>query len=86
MENNEIVISQTVAILIDGNNIGKSINTAYGANAMLNFDIIIPKALAGRSLNRLVYLREGVSISEKLTERLKRKYFGKVETLSLIHI
>ena len=80
MENNEITILQTVAILIDGNNIGKSINTAYGANAMLNFDIIIPKALAGRSLNRLVYLREGVSISEKLTERLKRKYFGKVET------
>jgi uncharacterized LabA/DUF88 family protein len=43
---------------------------------MLNFDIVVPKVLAGRGLNRLIYLREGKSISEKFAERLKRNFFG----------
>jgi hypothetical protein len=68
--------TQSVAILIDGNNIGKSINTAYGQGTMLSFDIVVPKLLAGRGLNRLIYLREGKNISEKFAERLKKKFFG----------
>lgn len=75
-----IVNAQSVAILIDGNNIGKSINSAYGMNAMLNFDTIIPKVLFGRGLNRLVYLREGLHISERFSERLRKNFFGIVET------
>ena len=76
----EIKISQTVSIFIDGNNIGRSIDSAYGDNCMLNIDAIIPKILSRRSLNGLVYLREGKFISSKFTERLKRKYFGIVES------
>lgn len=78
-ENNSVNIAQSVAVLIDGNNIGKSIGSEFGTWCMLNYDIIIPKILQGRALNRLVYLREGVSISEKLTKRLKSNFFGIVE-------
>jgi uncharacterized LabA/DUF88 family protein len=68
--------NQSVAVLIDGNNIGMSINSTYGQHAMLNFDVVVPKILNGRGLNRLVYLREGKNISEKFAERLKRNFFG----------
>ena len=68
--------TQSVAVLIDGNNIGMSINSAYGQSAMLNFDSVVPKILNGRGLNRLVYLREGKHISEKFAERLRRNFFG----------
>lgn len=68
--------SQNVAILVDGNNVGMSITNTYGAGAMLNFDIIVPKILRGRGLNRLIYMREGKHISEKFAERLKRNFFG----------
>ena len=38
-----IVISQSVAILVDGNNIERSIHTeANNTNTMLNFDVLIP--------------------------------------------
>jgi len=72
----EINHAQSVAILVDGNNIGMSITSAYGAGAMLNFDSIVPKVLRGRALNRFIYMREGKHISEKLTDRLKRNFFG----------
>ena len=68
--------NQSVAILVDGNNVGMSINSAYGQGAMLNFDAVVPKILNGRGLNRLVYLREGKHISEKFAERLKRNWLG----------
>lgn len=75
----EIRITQTVAILIDGNNIERSLHTLSGSkNAMLNFDIVIPKLLDGRGLTRLIYFREGVAISEKLAERLLDNYHGSV--------
>lgn len=80
MTNNEIKISQTVAILIDGNNLERSIHTIVGHdNAMLNFDALIPKLVANRSLNRLVYFREGKAISSKLSERLHERYHGSVQ-------
>lgn len=74
-----IVISQTVAILIDGNNIERSIHTeANNPNTMLNFDALIPKLLVNRGLSRLVYFREGKHISNKLQERLHNFYHGSV--------
>lgn len=72
-------ISQSVAILIDGNNIERSIHTETGdKQTMLNFDTLVPKLLDNRGLNRLVYFREGHSISSKLKERLHSNFHGSV--------
>ena len=78
--NNIVNISQSVAILVDGNNIERSIHDASGdPHTMLNFDTLIPKLLDNRGLNRLVYFREGRYISEKLQERLHQNYHGSVQ-------
>ena len=45
---------------------------------MINFDQLIPKLLNGRGLNRLIYFREGKSISEKFADRLHENYYGTV--------
>lgn len=75
----EVTISQSVAILIDGNNIERSLHELTNAKqSMLNFDTIIPKLLDNRGLNRLIYFREGKHISEKLQERLYSNYHGSV--------
>jgi len=72
-------ISQSVAILIDGNNIERSIHGETGdESSMLNFDTLIPKLLDNRGLSRLVYFREGKQISQKLKERLHEFYHGSV--------
>ncbi len=77
MEN--ILINQSVAILCDGNNIERSIHDlSKTKNAMINFDKLIPKLLNGRGLNRLIYFREGKSISTKFAERLHENYYGSV--------
>lgn len=74
-----ILISQSVAILVDGNNIERSLeNENKGQNMMINFDVLIPRLLKGRGLNRLIYFREGKNISSKLAERLHSKYHGSV--------
>lgn len=79
MEEQEILISQSVAVLVDGNNIEKSIHEESGdKSAMVNFDSLIPKLLGDRGLNRLIYFREGRNISEKLAERLHNHYYGSV--------
>ena len=78
-ETPKVKINQSVAILVDGNNIEKSLHALVGdANAMLNFDTLIPKLLDNRGLNRLIYFREGRSISSKLAERLHGHYHGSV--------
>ena len=78
-ETEKIIISQSVAILVDGNNIERSMESEYNSqNIMINFDVLIPKLLGGRGLNRLIYFREGKNISSKLAERLHSKYFGMV--------
>ena len=75
----EILINQSVAILCDGNNIERSIHEmSKSTNAMINFDELIPKLLNGRGLNRLIYFREGKSISKKFAERLHENYYGSV--------
>ena len=74
-----IVINQSVAILCDGNNIERSIHgMSKTKNAMINFDTLIPKLLNGRGLNRLLYFREGKSISAKFADRLYENYYGSV--------
>lgn len=74
-----IEISQSVAILIDGNNIEMSIHGVTGDKSMmLNFDTLVPNLLDGRALSRLIYFREGKSISAKLAERLHEQYHGSV--------
>ena len=71
----EIIINQSVAILCDGNNIERSIHEmSKSKNAMINFDQLIPKLLNSRGLNRLIYFREGKSISEKFAERLHENF------------
>ncbi len=75
----DVNISQSVAILVDGNNIERSIHDETGdSNTMLNFDKLVPKLLDNRGLNRLVYFREGKQISSKLRERLHFHYHGSV--------
>ena len=75
----DILINQSVAILCDGNNIERSIHEmSNNQRAMINFDQLIPKLLNGRGLNRLIYFREGKSISEKFAERLHENYYGSV--------
>lgn len=79
MANPVINISQSVAILVDGNNMERSIHGIIkNENAMLNFDTLIPKLLGNRGLNRLIYFREGRQISSKLAERLHGHYHGSV--------
>ena len=75
----DILINQSVAILCDGNNIERSIHgVSKNQKAMINFDQLIPKLLNGRGLNRLIYFRDGQSISEKFAERLHENYYGSV--------
>ena len=75
----QILINQSVAILCDGNNIEKSIhNISKNKNAMINFDTLIPKLLNGRGLNRMIYFREGKSISSKFADRLHENFYGTV--------
>lgn len=74
-----IQISQSVAILIDGNNIEMAIhNMMKDDNAMINFNTLIERLTANRGLNRLIYFREGKSISAKLAERLHGSFHGTV--------
>ena len=75
----QILINQSVAILCDGNNIERSIHTiSRNKNAMINFDTLIPKLLNGRGLNRMIYFREGKSISSKFADRLHENFYGSV--------
>lgn len=78
-ENVNVKINQSVAILIDGNNIELSLHNIVGKeNALLDFNKVVPKLLDNRGLNRLIYFREGKSISSKLAERLLNDFHGSV--------
>ncbi len=76
----EINISQKVAILVDGNNIERSIHSLYKSDQiMINFDSLVPSLLQDRSLSRFIYFREGKRISSKLADRLQEKFHGSVQ-------
>jgi len=80
VQQNNVQISQSVAILVDGNNIERSLHELVGSqHTMINFDTLIPRLLVNRGLNRLVYFREGKQISAKLEERLHGLYHGSVQ-------
>ena len=73
----DVLLSQSVAILVDGNNIERSLHSVTkNEGTMINFDTLIPRLLDGRWLNRMIYFREGKNISEKLTERLHDNFHG----------
>lgn len=74
----EMNILQTVAILVDGNNMDKSANT-LNESLMVDYDKLVPRLIGRRSLSRFFYLREGRSISKKLAERLHIKFYGIVK-------
>ena len=75
-----VKIDQKIAVLVDGNNIERSIhNMAGNTHTMVNFDKLIPRILNGRTLARLVYFREGRAISDKLADRLHRNFYGIVK-------
>lgn len=75
----KIQISQTVAILVDGNNIERSLlEYTKEEGTMLDFERVIPKIVGERQLNRLIYFREGRSISSKLADRLHENFHGSV--------
>jgi uncharacterized LabA/DUF88 family protein len=79
MEIKNIRVDQSVAILVDGNNIERSIHEVYGKKSvMINFDTLIPRLVQDRGLNRLIYFREGKHISSKLAERLHENFHGSV--------
>ena len=67
-----------MAILIDGNNIERSLQSLLNKNVLANFDTLVPRLLGDRALNRLVYFREGKDISSKLAERLHENFHGSV--------
>lgn len=71
-------VDQRVAILVDGNNIGKSVWSLANNETMLDYDLLIPDLLRDRTLTRLIYFREGKSISSRFERRLKSKFFGSV--------
>lgn len=73
-----IKIDQCVAILIDGNNIERSLQSLTKKKVLANFDTLVPRLLSDRALNRLVYFREGKEISSKLAERLHENFHGSV--------
>jgi uncharacterized LabA/DUF88 family protein len=74
-----ININQNVAVLCDGNNIELSIHSeSKDKSTMINFDTLIPRLLNGRGLNRLIYFREGVAISDKFADRLHQNFYGSV--------
>ena len=73
-----IKIAQNVAILVDGNNIERSLQNLMNKNVLLNFDTFVERILQDRGLNRLIYFREGTQISAKLAERLQEHFHGRV--------
>lgn len=79
MEAEKANISQRVAVLVDGNNIGIAIHEfTKDADAMLNFKTFIPKILKGRGLSKLYFFREGKTISDKLRKLLHDEFHGTV--------
>jgi uncharacterized LabA/DUF88 family protein len=70
---------QFVAILIDGNNMGLSLQDILkNKEKMVDYDKVIPQVMMGRLLKRFYFFREGVTISDKFSKRLQSKYFGNV--------
>lgn len=72
----EVVINQRTAILLDGNNIEKGLQSQYNKRLALDFAKFIPNIVRNRQLTNVFYFREGKKISEKLSKRLSKNYNG----------
>jgi uncharacterized LabA/DUF88 family protein len=80
MSENILKIDQKTAVLVDGNNIERAlIDITRKEGTMIDFDRVIPDLLEGRHLARLIYFREGESISDKLAQRLQERFHGSVQ-------
>ncbi len=71
-----MTINQRVAILIDGNNIEKSIQNSFGEKLLLKYEEFIEEIIFDRSLTRFVYFREGIKISDKFATKLHKAFYG----------
>jgi len=75
----EFFIDQSVAILVDGNNMEISMGGLVGDyHTMINYDKLVPDLLENRALTRFMYFREGEAISKKLAQRIQRLFHGSV--------
>lgn len=73
-------IDQKTAIIIDGNNLERSIREKYNNPlAHPNLDTIVPDILKNRSLCHLTYFREGKNISDALRRRIQLNFLGSTE-------
>lgn len=72
----EVVINQRTAILLDGNNIERGLQSQYNKRLVLDFAKFIPNIVGNRQLTNIFYFREGKKISEKLAKRLSKNYNG----------
>lgn len=72
-------IHQTVGVLIDGNNVDMGVKTGFGGSYMIDYLVLIPKILRGRSLSSLFYFREGLHISDAFRTMLRLNFFGVVK-------
>lgn len=72
----EVVISQRTALLLDGNNLEKGLQSQYQKRLVLDFAKFIPNVVRNRQLTNVFYFREGKKISDKLSKRLSKNYNG----------
>ena len=72
--------NQRVAILIDGNNIERSLKAKFGNDKMLNYQTYIPYILRNRGLTFFDYFVEGVDngLKTKFHSQLDKLFFGNI--------
>ena len=68
----------SVAILIDGNNMYHAVKGISGSDrGILDYDKAIPLLLNNRRLTKLIFFKEGNTMSDKFKNRLKKNFGGK---------
>lgn len=70
-------INQRVAVLIDGNNIEKSVHQKYNDTGLhVDYIGLVKDMVRERDLVKVAYFREGKGISPKFSDRLAREFYG----------
>ena len=73
----KVLIHQSVAVLIDGNNMDRGFQDLMKSkDYLLDIDKFVEKVVKGRTLSHLAFLREGTRISDKLSKKINDTYFG----------
>lgn len=70
-----MILNNRIAILIDANNIERSLTGVHGFGVNLDYDDYIPMLVGKRQLTMLIYFKEG-EINKKLSERLNLMFCG----------